>query len=349
LEIKALDDLFDKYTKIKGPHSGQIEETEEEKKEGDNTIIQFIEDSHDSEGYQVFWGESVEYHVSLSFNQNYLKIVIGDANFSQDSNIAFDDLEHLDTSAHHILIATKDGFVHEEAILMIVKKLVGAKSLVNMVFSLTFSCSKCNQLGDGHLFLLGELIQKCKNLTYISLNFGGCAKITDKGFIELTKSISKLNNLFELGLDFKFCPITDEGLITAGEYLAKMLSMTTITLDLSGNSLISDKGMVIFSEYISKLPGLENISISFSAYFVVPNRDSLHFENNTAITDQGILLFSRNLANMVDLKQISLDLQGCTKLTSNGVEEVKNGFKEETTVSIKTKDLSALAPLDVFF
>uniref|UniRef100_T1J4F5 Uncharacterized protein n=1 Tax=Strigamia maritima TaxID=126957 RepID=T1J4F5_STRMM len=183
-----------------------------------------------------------------------------------------------------------------------------------------------SEAGKGTLQLEQLSLQDCQKLTddalrnvstglvslkYINLSF--CASITDGGL----KFMAKMPMLSELNL--RSCDnITDLGIA----YLAEGGSKIT-SLDVSFCDKISDQALTHVSQGLFTLRSLSMSACHISDEGLlriartVPELNTLNVGQCHRITDRSLIAISENLTGLQ-----SIDLYGCTKITTVGLERI---------------------------
>lgn len=166
----------------------------------------------------------------------------------------------------------------------------------------------CQKLTDQALKHISTGLTKLK-----SLNLSFCASITDTGL----KFLAKMPNLCEL--DLRSCDnISDIGI----GYLAEGGSWIT-SLDVSFCDRVGDQSLLHISQGLFHLKSLSmcacNISDDGIHKFVRTAHDvnTLNIGQCSEITDKGLIFVADHLKRLR-----SIDLYGCTKVTTVGLERV---------------------------
>jgi len=115
-------------------------------------------------------------------------------------------------------------------------------------------------------------VSKAKMTQKFDLNFSSCDKITEAGFVHLSKTLKQIKSPKELFLNFLFCrQITDKDFGSLSEGLKNLTFLQNLSLNLTGCYLMTDQGLNSLKEGLSKLLSLEKLNIVFGYCFSISN------------------------------------------------------------------------------
>ncbi|CAH1784941.1 unnamed protein product, partial [Owenia fusiformis] len=201
------------------------------------------------------------------------------------------------------------------------------------------SCRHIGDIGVGHLCGLSSHCQANGTLSLEYLGLQDCQKLSDLALKHISNGFHNLSSV-----NLSFCTgITDTGL----KYLSKMTSLRHLNLrscdnisdmgigylseggshltnlDVSFCDRIGDSGMLHLSQGLFHLTRLSlsacNISDDGISSFVktLHDLDTLNIGQCNRVTDRSLGLISEHLKKLK-----SIDLYGCTKITTVGLEKI---------------------------
>ena len=191
--------------------------------------------------------------------------------------------------------------------------------------------SNQNITDEGLKRLSSQGIKKMKELTILSLDFGGSSGLGDMGLETLsTEGLKCLSNLKSLSVYFGGCPeIGDKGIESfSKEGLRNLPGLKNLKINLERNWTITDEGLgILGGEGLTNLIELEDLTLGFKS---------------CEINDQGLaILSSKGLKFMTKLLSLNLDFQRCGEITDEGLESLSlEGLNKMKSLKILDLNLS---------
>jgi len=119
--------------------------------------------------------------------------------------------------------------------------------------------------------------------------------------------------------------VSDDGLAKLSEELAKLKSLSSVTLNFRGNEITSDKGLITLSGALSELNNLEFLRLDF--------RWRKRFDTKQEIFDEGLKVLNDTLASLKNLKKIILEFDWNDKNRKEVLEMFKNTFSNMKNIT----------------
>jgi len=136
---------------------------------------------------------------------------------------------------------------------------------------------------DEGLHVLSQRLEQLKALKFLDLEFLAEKKnramsdgMTDAGVYDLAKALLSLDMLKGLELSLNGVEITNDGLVTLAQSIAKLQKLTSVTLDFDMAATFSDRGLNELTDAFLKMTSLQEFCLKIASVKTVALRTKDH-------------------------------------------------------------------------